>query len=323
MRTRINKIKRLENESIEEYIKRLNEAGQVVPATDDYVFKAILSKEENHNILCFLVSNIIGLNYEYVKEKLVLKNSELLKNNYLEKGMITDLLLGMEGLVVNIEMQVEDSKPIRLKNNLYHHKLRIDNKKDVDIKIYQIVFNKKRKFTNLVNEFMMQDTLGNVDEENFIRYQISLDNVSEKYYNNLELSRLEKVLMMINSYSIKELDELSENDEELRKMDELIKEMSKDPNFLAAGVIDIKEQEEDLRRWTEQVARREGLEKGHEEGLKKGKEEGIKEGIKEGKLETQKEMVIKMHENGATLDFICKTSGLSKQEILNIINKDA
>ena len=106
-------------------------------------------------------------------------------------------------------------------------------------------------------------------------------------------------------------------------MDELIKEMSKDPNFLASGVIDIKEQEEDLRRWTEQVARREGLEKGHEEGLKKGKEEGIKEGIKEGKLETQKEMVIKMHENGATLDFISKTSGLTEQEILNIINKDA
>ena len=101
MRTRINKIKKLENESIEDYVKRLNKTGQVVPATNDYIFKAILSNEENHNILCFLVSNIIGLNYEYVKEKLVLKNSELLKNNYLEKGMITDLLLGMEGLVVN------------------------------------------------------------------------------------------------------------------------------------------------------------------------------------------------------------------------------
>ena len=150
MRKRIDKIKRLENESIEEYIKRLNKAGQVIPATDDYVFKAILSNEDNHNILCFLVSNIIGLNYEYVKEKLVLNNSELLKNNYLEKGMVTDLLLGMEGLVVNIEMQVENSKPIRLKNELYHHKLRIDNKKDVDIKICQIVFNKKRRFKNII-----------------------------------------------------------------------------------------------------------------------------------------------------------------------------
>ena len=158
---------------------------------------------------------------------------------------------------------------------------------------------------------MMQDTLGNIDEENFIRYQVSLDNVSEKYYNNLELSRLEKVLMMINSYSIKELDELSENDEELRKMDELIKEMSKDPNFLAAGVIDIKEQEEDLRRWTEQVA--------HREGLKEGKEGGLKE----GKLETQKEMVLKMYENGISLDLISKTSELTEQEILNIIKKDA
>ena len=88
--------------------------------------------------------------------------------------------------------------------------------------------------------------------------------------------------------------------------------MSKDPNFLAAGVINIKEQEEDLRRWTEQVARR--------EGLKEGKEEGIKEGIKEGKLETQKEMVIKMHENNISLELISKTSGLSEQEILNIIN---
>ena len=315
MRTRINKIKRLENESIEEYIKRLNEAGQVVPATDDYIFNAILSNEDNHNILCFLVSNIIGLNYEYVKEKLVLKNSELLKNNILQKGMVTDLIVGMEGLVVNIEMQVEDSKAIRFKNNLYHHKLRIDNKKDVDIKVCQIVFNKKRRFKNIVNEFMMQDTLGNVDEENFIRYQISLDNVSEKYYNNLELSRLEKVLMMINSYSIKELDELSENDEELYNMCKSIEEMSKDPNFLAAGVYNKEEMEEDLRRWTEQVARREGLAKGLEEGLEKGREEG--------KLENQREMVTNLYKNGASIDLISKSSGLTEQEILNIINKDA
>ena len=34
-------------------------------------------------------------------------------------------------------------------------------------------------------------------------------------------------------------------------------------------------------------------------------------------------MVLKMHENGATLEFISKTSELSEQEILNIINKDA
>ena len=74
---------------------------KLVPATNDYVFKVILSNEENHNILCFLVSNIIGLNYDYIKDKLVLRNPKLLKNNILQKGMVTDLIVGMEGLIVN------------------------------------------------------------------------------------------------------------------------------------------------------------------------------------------------------------------------------
>ena len=126
---------------------------------------------------------------------------------------------------------------------------------------------------------------------------------------------------MINSYSVNELDELSQNDKELRKMDELIKEMSKDPTFLRAGVYDREEMHKNEIMWS----RQEGKAEGKAEGRIEGKAEGMAEGRIEGKLETQKEMILKMHENGATLDFISKTSDLSLdkvKEILNINHED-
>ena len=58
-------------------------------------------------------------------------------------------------------------------------------------------------------------------------------------------------------------------------------------------------------------------------GIQQGKLEGIQEGIQQGKLEGIQENTIKMvkalYENGASLDLISKSTGLSIDEIKKII----
>ena len=100
--------------------------------------------------------------------------------------------------------------------------------------------------------------------------------------------------MIINSYSIKELHELGQNDEELYNMCMSIEEMSKDPTFLAAGVYNKEEMEENLKRWY----RQEFMAEFKEEAIKEGK----KEEINKVKLENQREMALKLYNKNLDID---------------------
>jgi len=64
--------------------------------------------------------------------------------------------------------------------------------------------------------------------------------------------------------------------------------------------------------------REEGHIKGHEEGLNEGLKEGIKEGIKEGQKIKSMEIARNLKSKGIDTDFICDTTGLSREEILSL-----
>ena len=61
---------------------------------------------------------------------------------------------------------------------------------------------------------------------------------------------------------------------------------------------------------------------GKQEGLKEGKEEGKKEGIIEGILKNKKDMVINFNNNGVSIDIISKSTGLSIDEVNDIIKSN-
>ena len=65
---------------------------------------------------------------------------------------------------------------------------------------------------------------------------------------------------------------------------------------------------------------------GKQEGLKEGKEKGIiegkKEGIIEGILKNKKDMVINFNNNGVSIDIISKSTGLSIDEVNDIIKSN-
>ena len=67
-----------------------------------------------------------------------------------------------------------------------------------------------------------------------------------------------------------------------------------------------------------------GVDDGIEEGMKKGIEQGVKTGIEEGKIEGAKEEKIQIAKNmlkeKVSIEFIIKVTGLSKEEVEQLIS---
>jgi predicted transposase/invertase (TIGR01784 family) len=58
-----------------------------------------------------------------------------------------------------------------------------------------------------------------------------------------------------------------------------------------------------------------------DEGKLEGKAEGLTEGIEKGKLEEKNETALKMLDDGMSIDIVCKYTGLSKEQVKEIMKK--
>ena len=68
-------------------------------------------------------------------------------------------------------------------------------------------------------------------------------------------------------------------------------------------------------KYATQKGHAEGMEKGHAEGMEKGMEKGRAEGRQEGRKEGMQAVALAMLKEQADIAFICKVTGLSKEEI--------
>ena len=55
-----------------------------------------------------------------------------------------------------------------------------------------------------------------------------------------------------------------------------------------------------------------------EKGLAEGRKEGREEGLAEGKTEERLEIAKKMLNEGLSVDLICRTTGLSEEDVLKL-----
>lgn len=284
--------------------KEMKARGEVVPGCADCVFKSLLQLDDLKGILVYMLSEITGLDKTYINENLKFTNTEIPKDNYLEKGKITDLLIDISDNRINLEMNRILNEGNLNKSNSYHHNLAGSNlyksKSYTNFrKIIQICFNKKdtlEKFgKQSIVEFKMRSKEGKYClDENFINYQINLEEIHDKYYNKgEEISRLEKILLLLTIEKEKDLEKISKGDKELIVMKERIKDFSEDP--LLVGLYD----EEKAREQINAI------------NIEAAKKEGLVEGSKQKELEIAKNMLIE----NADISFICKVTNLTKEEI--------
>ena len=249
-----------------EKMKDLEAKGEVVPGTADCVFKSLLQLDDLKGILVYLLSEITGLDKSFIYENLKFTNTEIPKERYTDKGQITDLLIDIENLRINLEMCQRLDEGNLNKNNTYHHNLagkRLyikENYQNVK-KVIQICFNKEdslKKFGNEnIVEFKMRSKNGKYClDETFINYQINLEKITEKYYNEEKLSRLEKILLLLTLNKKEDLKEVSKDDKELMVMEERIEEFSQNPEIV--GLYDEEKVREEVNRINIEAAEAKG-----------------------------------------------------------------
>ena len=195
----------------EERIKELQENGEVFPASNDYIYKAIMTN-------CFLFKADMTYRITDIPKDLILKtyyekNTEFVISNALELGKRFDILFGIEGYVINYELNNRYSLAIINRNDNYLDKVKMDisnknysyNNMPKAIQINLNNFNHLNK-KNIKEVFKSRDENGVVENVKWEKYHISFKKVYKKYKKGIELSKLEKELLILR---LRKIDEIS------------------------------------------------------------------------------------------------------------------
>ena len=292
---------RIDKTNVDKIIEELKEKGEVISMISDPIFKSILMDEEMKGILSFIISEVTGLNEKYVYENLEYRNSYLKKQNITHKDNTADLIVDIEKNVIMLEMNAENTMYNRFRNVAHFHSqivnsILVSKRREEVGQIFQINFDVKRAYTNkLISKIMMKDEDNQVDEDeiSFQKYKVNLSFLEKKRYNIDELTRFEKLLLIMKEDRKKELYELAKGDKELEKMVKKVEKMSMDPKYVS--LYDEERLDELARDFDRKEAR----------------EEGIEQGISQGIKQTAKKLL----EAKVDINVIMDSTGLTKEEI--------
>ena len=185
------------------------------------------------------------------------------------------------------------------KNNKYIHKIvnHYNPKNTV-----QICFTSYKEGEELkgekksIRKYMFQDSDGNVEDYGLEKYKIDLEYIENKYYNNDELTRREKIFLMFKESNREKLKEISKGDKIMDKIYKRLDKLSEDEAL--SLLYDEKEREEENKQAE--------IEYAEEHGLNKGISQGIKQ--------TAKNML----ERNMNIDVVAEITGLSLEEVIKL-----
>ena len=286
-----------------ETIERLKREGKVRPGINDSVFKSLFMEEENKGVLAHIISEILKLDKEYVYNNISFKPTELAKENNFEKGKETDLIVEVDGRIINLEMNKKLTRGANIKSNEYHHKLTnvgvLKGEEYINAKlIVQINFDYETDFfkedKRVVIMFQLRDEENRyILDENFVNYHINMEKVREKYYNKEKLTKLEKIIMMLQLEEKDKLKKLAKDDMELIVMEKKIEDMSENP-----WAVCLYDKEERIKQI-------------HDIDVADAHEKGLEKGSKQKEIEIAKNML----KDNIPIDTIIKYTNLSLEEI--------
>ena len=270
---------------------------EVIPGTFDAVFKAVLTEEKE--VLAEIIELVIGIPKEEVMKNGVIINSEYVRENINEKDKKSDLLISIGDNVINLEMDRRYYSGSNKKNNKYIHKIvNYYNPKNT----IQICFTSYKEGEELkgekksIRKYMFQDSDGNVEDYGLEKYKIDLEYIENKYYNNDELTRREKIFLMFKESNREILKEISKGDKIMDKIYKRLDKLSEDEAL--SLLYDEKEREEEKKQAE--------IEYAEEHGLNKGISQGIKQ------------TATNLLSMNMSLEDISKATGLSIEEINNL-----
>ena len=279
--------------------KEMLDQGMVVSPLYDIVFKSVLQAPRCRDYLIDLIHIITHISKEEMKKNLRIENSEHLVSHTKEKRKVSDMIVSIENNIINLEMNQEYYEGLLKKNEDYLFKLaaesiRVGESYDSQKKVIQINFDHFWKYDHrTIINFRMRDDTGHYQEtpgEPIVEsYHVNLAKIENMYYNKEEMTREEKLLLLLAMDQLESIEEISKGDYVMEEVKKKLVDLTEDANFI--GLYD-----------KEKADRRELYDR-------------TRYAEKQGREKEQLKIAKKMKEEHMDLDTIVRITGLSMEEI--------
>ena len=170
----------------------------IIPVIYDFIFKEIITSPDTIKYVALLISEITSIEYDILLKNMIIKSSKLAINNKKQKRGETDIIIEVDGTIINIEMNKDYYEGVIEKNNFYHNKILGEMYEAGDnylneTKVIQINFDNYTidTYNDILNKYMIMNVkTKKVETENYEKYHIDLVKLKKECYNktNRELT---------------------------------------------------------------------------------------------------------------------------------------
>ena len=281
-------------------MKKILKPGKVLKPTSDVVFKNLMKNEKNKDFLARIINIVTKLDYDYVLNNIVITDTDTLESNIGNHHNTKDLVVNIENTKINIEASRNNIEINKRKNEIMAHKYASNSYKKGDLYnighiFYQICIENYDVFHNdlLITEVnLVEVSSGNyeIETEEFKKFHINLNNLSNSCYN--KLTEEERYIMLLATDDIANLKEIAGENDIMKKIVNDLIDLSNDSDIISAY------EKEKIERYAFEVA--------------------LKEKEAKGKKERNIEIAKKSLEENIDIKVISKITGLSLEEIKNL-----
>ena len=279
-----------------------NNEKKFISLLSDTTFKHFFKIEDYKEFFNTIIKPIINMDIKDFKLYDAELNSGNEKRDYrLDILLVSDLV----DLVISIEMNQFPSEETKYKDRLYVYSLlakSLNSGEDIKKKkVIQINFNKEKHPYVSKGSFYLMDKETNREIKDFEIYEVYLENYKGIRYNGDNKEEAYLSLFTANSYE--ELREIAGDDKEALKIVDELERLGLDDKFGLAYDNEIMQKKmiNTARNW----------------GYDDGKADGLEEGAKAKEIEIAKNLL----NIGTPKEDIIKVTGLSEDEINNLLEK--
>lgn len=267
--------------------------GEKIPIIFDPMFKTMFNNERRKKYTAYFLSDVLNKDYNEILNNIKFESEKLDREKVLESEKQVDFVCKIDGEIWNIEMNNNPSaaslkRNISYMNNLYDRRKRGDSynyNKVIQININNFNF---KDNTKVIDEFYFKNNSNEILTDDLKIIYIYLPLIRKKFYNKEKLTLFEKILLIANEKSSKNLEMIYKGDDIMKEYVKDASDASEDEEII--GLYDRKEYEE----WLRKAEKQEAVEEGKIEAAKSFLKNGVSKEIIAKSLEMDLEKVEKL-----------------------------
>ena len=300
------------NKSREEFKKLfLKYPDYRLPCYMDSLFKELF---KIRSYTAKVISFFIPLEYEYIKDNMIIDNPEINIANIFHRRSIADTLITIDDYYILLECNMYKSKELITKNlhtfngvsySMINRGEEISNKKAIMISFDN--FDRYDDSELVYNSLIKEEKKGWIESENYKIYHVNLEMARNILYNINDIARLnekERVLGFIVNMDKRVGEKLGE-EESMYEANQVMNEKCFDFGSIVMRSYDA----------YDTSIYNKGQRAGEKIGEKRGEKRGLKRGFKRGFIKQAIETAKKMLKKGMDIDTISELTDLEKKKI--------